>query len=634
MLDDALANAQEIDVGDQVEVGTGGGTARFTVLGRAITAWSGPYPNWEPTVAYVLPETLGRIAPGSVPSVLFVRLADPETADQFIERAVASYPAGELCCTSSWTEVRQAMAGFSDPVLLVLGFLSICAVIAVTLVVANTIGGRMLTQRREIGLLKAAGMTPRQVTLLFLGEHLVFGVTGAVIGLPTGILASRLFLWRVAAPYDAAPVPDRDVWLWPLILTGILTLVAAATIVPAWHAGRLSAAVALSPRRRLLRSSTLGSLAIRLRLPASVVVGLKDLFMRPLRAWLVVAALTLSVTAACFALGMEATLDSYFDGSIWADNPHELQIQRAAVADGETRRILDQMPGIAGYVPTLNVSMKLAGEARWFGIRAVEGDIEEIGLHIRDGRMFAAPGEAIVGQGLLDAAGLRIGDDLPLVIDGHPLTLRIVGRYVELDNDGEMAMIHVDTLRTVLPAATADEYLVQVAPGTDLETIKADLLSASGGRFGVSADRDAPYGREVFELRAAVYSLSAVLLAVGLINLVTVALLGVRDRTRDLGILKALGMTPRELTVAELVGAALLAVLAWCAGVPLGMVLGPAVYDILAENDVLGAGLAVLPGWPVLLALIPIAMLVAALGAAMPARIAARLPVAGALRAE
>ncbi|MGH2534624.1 MAG: FtsX-like permease family protein [Thermomicrobiales bacterium] len=635
VLDWRLAESRDIRVGDQIDVESLNGTTRLTVVGLSITAWRGPYPNWRPATAYLLPATLTQIDPDHQQTIFFVRLDDPDAADAFIERAVAEFPEGALCCITSWEEVRQSLREYSSALILILGVCSLFTIITVVLVVANTIGGRMLTQRREIGLLKAAGMTPWQVTILFLVEHLILGVIGALFGLITGLLASRFFLWRVAAPYDAAPTPDLDLWLGLPILGGVLVLVALATIVPAWLAGRVGAADALTPRRRrTFRSSWLGQLAIRLRLPVAVVVGLKDLFARPVRAWLTVVALTFTVTTASFALGMEATLDTYFDGSIWADNPHELVVQRDDVSDGETRRILDRTPGVTGYVADFQLSTKLASEARWFNVRAVAGDVADVGLRMREGRIFAAPGEAIVGQGLLDATGLAVGDVLQLVVAGRPLDLRIVGRYVEVENNGQMAMISFDTLRTVLPDAEHHQYLVQLAPGTDLDAIKADLLSASGGRFGVTVFSAGPDQREVFELRLAVYGVTLLLLAVGLINLITVALLGVRDRVRDLGVLKALGLTPRELVVGEITAMALLAVLAWAIGVPLSLVVGPAVYDEIAEENGLGPGLATMPDWLWCFALIPAAIVVAAVAAVIPARIAARLPVAGALRAE
>ena len=66
--------------------------------------------------------------------------------------------------------------------------------------------------------------------------------------------------------------------------------------------------------------------------------------------------------------------------------------------------------------------------------------------------MIAGPGEAIVGRGLLDALGLHVGDRLPLEAEGARLDLRIVGRYVEPDNDGRTAIFD---RRSVPPAALA-----------------------------------------------------------------------------------------------------------------------------------------------------------------------------------
>jgi putative ABC transport system permease protein len=132
------------------------------------------------------------------------------------------------------------------------------------------------------------------------------------------------------------------------------------------------------------------------------------------------------------------------------------------------------------------------------------------------------------------------------------------------------------------------------------------------------------------ELPVLVYTLDAVLLVITATTLVAVALLSVRERVRDYGVLKAIGLTPRQL-VSSLVSAhAALALLAALVSIPVGIGLYLAVYGIAggsAEDRVLA------PWW--WLALVPIAtLLLVAAATSLPARLATRIPTADALRYE
>lgn len=132
------------------------------------------------------------------------------------------------------------------------------------------------------------------------------------------------------------------------------------------------------------------------------------------------------------------------------------------------------------------------------------------------------------------------------------------------------------------------------------------------------------------ELPILVYTLDAVLLVITLTTLVAVALLAVRERIRDYGILKAIGLTPTQITSTVVGAHAALALLAALLSIPLGIGLYLALYRA-ANGDPTDA---VVASWPWLI-LIPIAtplLVIAATG--LPTRLATRMRTADALRYE
>ena len=113
-------------------------------------------------------------------------------------------------------------------------------------------------------------------------------------------------------------------------------------------------------------------------------------------------------------------------------------------------------------------------------------------------------------------------------------------------------------------------------------------------------------------------------------TLVAVALLSVRERIRDYGVLKAIGLTPRQITSTVISAHAALAAVASLLAVPLGIGLYLALYGV-ASGTVADAVIA--PLWS--LALIPIGtVLVVATATSLPARLATRIRTGDALRYE
>jgi putative ABC transport system permease protein len=132
------------------------------------------------------------------------------------------------------------------------------------------------------------------------------------------------------------------------------------------------------------------------------------------------------------------------------------------------------------------------------------------------------------------------------------------------------------------------------------------------------------------ELLLLVYTLDVVLLLITATTLVAVALLSVRERIRDYGVLKAIGLTPRQITSTLVSAHALLAVLASLVAVPLGVGLYLALFRIAGDA---GEEAVIAPWWS--LALIPVGtVLVVVAATSLPARLATRMRIADALRYE
>jgi ABC-type lipoprotein release transport system permease subunit len=444
-------------------------TAGLRVSGVALIPRGEAYPQSQPGLAFALVETLARIEPDRRRwgHLLGLRLADPDASRAFAARAESAVAGAHI---ATWQDERADAVKFARTSRLILSVFGGLLLLAGGFVLATLIGGRVLAQTRELGLLKAAGLTPGQVARVFLAEQLALGAIGTGLGVAAGTLATPLFVSRSAALLDAPEVPAFDAARVLAVAAVALAAVALCTLVPAWRAAlRTTGSILAGPAGSGGGRSRLAALTERLGLPVSAALGARESFRHPARATLTTLSLALTVAAVVATLGMEASL-----------------------------------------------------------------------------RVDAAPPTAPEA-----AAGVPAWDPVD-------------------DDAGEAA-----------------------------------------------------------RLRPIVYGLDAVLLFVGGVNLLATVLLGVRERVRDLGLLKAAGLTPRQVTTSFVAAQGVLAALAVAIGIPLGLALFRGVIEANGSADEFAY-----PAWWWLALLAPAGVALVLALATPVARRAAAIRVAEALRYE
>ncbi|WP_223206242.1 FtsX-like permease family protein [Streptomyces xanthii] len=141
---------------------------------------------------------------------------------------------------------------------------------------------------------------------------------------------------------------------------------------------------------------------------------------------------------------------------------------------------------------------------------------------------------------------------------------------------------------------------------------------------------------QVVALNSLTALLTVLLVTVAGLGVLNGVLLDTRERAREMGIHKALGMTPWQTVVAVVVSAALTGLACGALGVPLGMALHHAIVPVMGDSAEIGLPASVLnvyePTGVVLLVLG--GLLIAVLGALLPAVRTARSRTVMALRAE
>jgi putative ABC transport system permease protein len=472
---------------------------------------------------------------------------------------------------------------------LLLALFGVIALIAAPCAIANVVSGRVLMQRRDIAMLKAIGFTPGQVTAMLLAEQTLLGVTGTGLGLATVLVATSPEFARPPAgvPVTLAPLPG--VWT-ALIAAGTVACVAVAACVPAWRAGLVSPVAAVQPSPPRGHLSRIARLSLLVRMPAAFVLGARDAMTRRLPALLTVAGVAvpmamITVALACWStiggftsdpgrIGLAGTLDAY---------PGGLSVSQA-------RSLIAADPQVSASYPGAEFDTLLPGDNGSFVARAMGTSSSPYPFQVMQGRMFRTPQEAVAGQGFLDLMHVRVGELVNPTIDGVPLILRIVGRTIEPDDNGDVLDFGLDALQAAGASSSPTFYSLVLKPGVAPAAARARLLAASGGRLDVQEVANPASGLEVMRV---VIVVAVILLAmIAMANLLAATDIGLRDHAHEAGILQAMGFTPRQVMATLVVSTTIATAAGIVAGITAGLAAAPRLINAQGQASGMGWGIA------------------------------------------
>lgn len=170
-------------------------------------------------------------------------------------------------------------------------------------------------------------------------------------------------------------------------------------------------------------------------------------------------------------------------------------------------------------------------------------------------------------------------------------------------------------------------------PGTNLDGVVQAIQAKDSGLLEAEG-QDA--GTFVAVVLATVTLLTLMLGTVAALGVFNTVVLNTRERRRDLGMLKSIGMTPAQVIVMVVTSMTALGALGGLLGIPLGLIAHRVVVPAMANGAQIDLPDFMLDVYPAgLLALLVLAgILIAAAGAYVPARSAARTTIAEVLHNE
>jgi putative ABC transport system permease protein len=596
---------------------------------------------------------------------------------------------GDTAADENATDLLRAVS-FLTTFLLI--FAGIALVVGAFLIV-NTFSILVAQRSRELALLRALGASRHQVTGSVLLEAFVLGVLGSTAGLGLGYLlamAIRVLFAQFGLDLSGQDLVFAPRTVLAAYAVGVVVTMAAAWL-PARRTGRIAPVQALRDDVALPESSLRRRLVVGLGL---VVAGLAALGLGlfadvPHPGWYVgagVLAVLLGVSAASpvisrpFLLAARAAYARAFGsiGNLAGQNslrhPRRTTATASALMIGLTlactmaivgdsakasvdKSVADNFVGdyivsnvFGGAFPTtiapqmehVDGVANVVRERYGFGTRDGEdqgvaatdpADTLALGLSMTAGGVTdLVDGTVFLADGWADDHGLGVGDAVTVEMPTGTKTWRVTGLF----EDNPVVFFPVLTTLTTLaeagiperdnalivftdPGATGvQERLDQVVERLPIVTVKDEA--------GFAEEQRGP----IDQLVMMIYALLGLALVIAVLGIVNTLVLSVIERTHEVGLLRAIGVSRRQLRWMITLESVVISVLGTTLGMVLGVGFGVALMYALRDQglEVISVPYAQLGLFLVL------ALVVGVLAAVLPARRAARLDVLRAIATE
>lgn len=552
-------------------------------------------------------------------SLFYIRLKEPGLRPRVEERVARQWPDLKLSGTSEFAN-KQSLQAILEAFVWLIGGLAI-VIGGVGMLNAQLMA--VFERTREIGVLRATGWTRHRVLGMILGESVLVCLVGGLLGILMGwLLLAALSQVTVLMGSHTGNISFELIGQALLV---VLVLGLVGGLYPAWRAARL-------PPVEALRYEG-GSSKVR-RLPLGGMV-VQSLWQRPTRSLLTLGVIGLTVGA---ILALDAVVRGFSASftDMARGTQAEIMIRQADIADATLssvdERVVDAiaaLPEVRSASGVVFTGLILPDSGVMFllqGYAPNEFAIQRI--HVVEGQKLSGNRQILLGQLMADTLKKGVGD----VVELSGMRFRVVGIYES--NIGWEQTGGVTTLRDGQNFVGRPRKVSMIAVKLKDPTQAPALVQRINGKFpGVYAALSSDFADEMPDIQssnAMLGGISLLAIVVGGLGVLNTMLMAVFDRTREIGVMRALGWRRRAVLRLILGEAVLLGLLGGLAGISISF----GFIELLQISPALRSWVDPVWSWEIYARAVLLSIFLGAAGGLYPAYRATRLQPVEALRYE
>ncbi|MFN8473328.1 MAG: FtsX-like permease family protein [Anaerolineae bacterium] len=480
-----------------------------------------------------------------------------------------------------------------QPMLMILAVMGGLSLFLSAFLVVNTISALLTQQIRQIGIMKAIGARTPQIAGLYLGAVLIFGLLALCVAIPLGAIGSYAFVAYMASLINfnlqGFRIPATSLVLQ--ITIGLLVPILAA-LWPISAGARITVREALSTYgmgKGRFGASWTDRIVERVRgFSRPTLISIRNTFRRKARLALTLFTLTLGGAVFVAVLSVHAslfnTLDDFFryfnyDLDVNFTRPYRTEVvQREALT----------VPGITAAEVWGGGSAQRVeadgNEGRNMQIIGLPADTQLLQPKLLEGRWLLPNDEnaIVINTSVNDPdqePDVKVGDDIKLKMNGRESTWHVVGR-VQGVLTGPLLYTNRPYYERVTESVGRAQSIQVVTAQHDLATQNrlAEALKQHYKDIGVNVSSTDTVGslrqniEYQFNILVVFLAIMAVLLAiVGGLGLMGTMSINVLERTREIGVMRAVGASDGSVLRIFLFEGVFIGLLSWALGTLLAL---------------------------------------------------------------
>jgi len=468
-----------------------------------------------------------------------------------------------------------------------------------TILVVTLIGAIMAQQVRQIGVMKAIGARTFQMAGMYLSGALLLGIIAVVVGLPAGLAVARGYAGFAARMLNFE-IMDATVPLWTyavLVLIGLLTPVLSASF-PVYKGSRISVRQAITdygiPTDQTTNSLLSRIFAIFSRLPRPLLLSLRNTFRRQGRIILTLGTLAIGGAMFITALNVGASIKETIRGFQEAMR-YDLKVSfTQPVTLNSVETVVRNIPGVTRFEGWSQVRASLIYEdgtdGNEFTIMAPTSGTDLLRPRVIKGRMLSSEDrEALMVNHIFmyQEPHLNVGDDVILRIGAQKTKFQIVGVIRQIGQPTAFAngsyladLMHQKGLVKTLPIVTKER-------NTDAHLIVTRKLERAFTEAGIDVQETVSIYdiQKILEdhflvLTMLLLFMSILIVIVGGLGLATTMSIQVIERTREIGVMRAIGASSHNLLKIISIEGLVIGIVSWILAAILALPISKYVGDL------------------------------------------------------
>lgn len=588
--------------------------------------------------------------------VIAVNAEDKDWAQQVVNRVKdRAEKSGYTIPLSMIAEPGQLpMNDVLEGILLLMGLLGVLSLFLSVFLVVNTVSALLTQQKRQIGVMKAVGGSTLQIMGMYLVMVVAYGAMALLVAIPLGVYGAQWLSGGLAGFFNFelhSMQAPQSTFIAQIAIGLILPVL--ASLIPFITSLRISAAEAMSNytmgRGRFGRNVIDRALSganlwfIRNFSVRSMLLSVRNTFRNKGRLTLTLITLTLGSATFISVFSVRASLSSTVEDMIkWFNCDTMFALDRSYRAD-KLRREAQSVPGVTQTDVWVQLPARLvrgdgseSGMIYMFG-PTVHPDSLIVSPSLADGRWLAEGDEnAVVVPSalLLDEPELELGGDIVLKIDGDEYTFKIVGTFKGMSFLPIMYVNYDYITRITNRIGEADAVMVAMQQHDPAYVdVVTRALEERFNRVGIEIGLATTINNERRDAEASFDAIVSLLLAmavllalVGGLGLMGTMSINVLERTREIGVLRAIGASNRGVAMVFIREGVVIGLMSWAMGAVFAIPMSHGLNQALGMA-VMGVPLTYSYSMPGLWMWLVIVILLSVFASFVPARNASRLTV-------